>query len=62
MFRHIITALIFLLLVPNTARAEVDLSKVNVITSFYEPYSFLEDDVAQGIAVNRARKIFDYAT
>jgi len=38
-------------------KADTDLSKVNVITSFYEPYSYLSDGVAQGTAVNQARKI-----
>lgn len=38
-------------------KADVDLSKVNVITSIYEPYSYLSDGIAQGTAVNQARKI-----
>lgn len=58
MFRLTITALTFLFLVTTAAKAEADLSKVHVITSFYEPYSYLEDSVAQGIAVNQAREIF----
>ncbi|NVK20070.1 MAG: transporter substrate-binding domain-containing protein [Methylocystaceae bacterium] len=39
-------------------KADADLSKVNVITSFYEPYSYLSEGSPQGIAVNQARKIF----
>jgi polar amino acid transport system substrate-binding protein len=58
MFRLTITALTFLFLAATAAKAEADLSKVHVITSFYEPYSYLEDSVAQGIAVNQAREIF----
>lgn len=38
-------------------RAQPDLSKIRVITSFYEPYSYAEEGVAQGIAVNQVRKI-----
>ncbi|GGF69377.1 hypothetical protein GCM10011332_24420 [Terasakiella brassicae] len=37
--------------------AQPDFSKVKVITSFYEPYSFAEEGAAQGIAVNQVRKI-----
>ena len=58
MFRFVRTAFVCFFLVINTVKAEVDLSKVSVITSFYEPYSYSEDGVAQGMAVNRARKIF----
>ncbi len=37
--------------------AQPDFSKVKVVTSFYEPYSFAEEGAAQGIAVNQVRKI-----
>jgi len=38
--------------------AQPDFSKVKVVTSFYEPYSFAEEGAAQGIAVNQVRKVF----
>jgi len=42
----------------NKVQAEAHLSKVHVITSFYEPYSYLDNGNAQGVAVNHARKLF----
>lgn len=41
----------------QTAKAEADLSQIQVITSFYTPYSFKEDGNTQGLAVNQVRRL-----
>ncbi|MDV7339684.1 transporter substrate-binding domain-containing protein [Terasakiella sp. A23] len=52
---------IFVLMLSSLTFSKVeagpDFSKIKVITSFYEPYSYLENGSAQGVAVNQARKI-----
>ncbi|WP_417789386.1 substrate-binding periplasmic protein [Terasakiella pusilla] len=40
-----------------TAKADTDLSRVQVITSFYAPYSYSEDGNTQGLAVNQVRRL-----
>lgn len=48
---------VVLLFPAGQSKAQPDLSDVKVITSFYEPYSYLDGDGVQGEAVNQARKV-----
>jgi len=58
MFKFFVILQLIFCLVQTDAKAEPDFSSVQVVTSFYEPYSYLDDGLAQGVAVNQVRKIF----
>lgn len=47
----------FLLGGEGPAKAEADLSRVRVVTSFYAPYSYSEEGNTQGLAVNQVRRL-----
>lgn len=58
MFKFLLIILSVFCLFQSDAKAEPDLTNLQVIASSYEPYSYLENGVAQGEAVNQAHKIF----
>ncbi len=60
LFRKVLSGLLFFctLVFGTTPLQANDLSKINVVTSYFPPFSFEEDGQVKGIAVDRAEQIF----
>lgn len=58
LFKLAAVSFLKLIFLSTHSHASEDLSNINVITSIYEPYSYSNNGRAEGIAVDRARKIF----
>lgn len=57
-FRPLVLLSLLILSPFTPAKAQADLDKIKVITSFYEPYSFKRGEQVEGEAVAQARHLF----